>query len=96
MPKVRVRVFANIRDVVGNREVQLEVGKGATIRELLYDMVKRYGDEFERLVIDSEAETLAPSIKVLLNGRNVELLKGLKTVVSDGDIVVIFPPVGGG
>ncbi|MFX1565557.1 MAG: MoaD/ThiS family protein [Promethearchaeota archaeon] len=33
---------------------------------------------------------------VLVNGRHVRLQQGLQTPLTDGDVVAIFPPIGGG
>ena len=33
---------------------------------------------------------------VLVNGRNIELLRGLETELMDGDLVVLLPPLSGG
>jgi len=32
----------------------------------------------------------------LLNGRNINLLEGIKTQVKDGDIITVFPMITGG
>jgi len=33
---------------------------------------------------------------ILVNGLNIEHLKGFETPLNDGDLVSIFPPAGGG
>jgi molybdopterin synthase sulfur carrier subunit len=35
-------------------------------------------------------------VTVLLNGRSVQWLQGLETLVADDDALSLFPPVGGG
>ena len=35
-------------------------------------------------------------VTVLLNGRSVQWLQGLETLVADDDAISLFPPVGGG
>jgi molybdopterin synthase sulfur carrier subunit len=37
-----------------------------------------------------------PEFNVLLNGRNILILKGLMTPLRNGDIVALFPPLVGG
>ncbi len=96
MPKVLVKLFASLRDIVGEREVRIEVAEGATVKDVLDAMIRRYGSAFKRQVVDPATEELQSSIRVLVNGRDVSFLKGLKTKVGDDDTVAILPPVGGG
>jgi molybdopterin converting factor small subunit len=47
------------------------------------------------LLIDEEGE-LRPTATVLLNGRHVNTLHGVRTGLQEGDEVAVFPPVAGG
>ena len=42
------------------------------------------------------AGQIKPHIIVLKNGRSVTSLQQLDTVIDDGDVIAVFPPVGGG
>ncbi|MDD1680192.1 MAG: MoaD/ThiS family protein [Methanoregula sp.] len=35
-------------------------------------------------------------MNILQNGRNIHFLAGLDTLLSDGDIIALFPPAAGG
>ncbi|OPY39086.1 MAG: ThiS family protein [Methanoregula sp. PtaU1.Bin051] len=35
-------------------------------------------------------------VNILHNGRNIQFIRGLDTPLADGDLVVLFPPAGGG
>jgi len=39
---------------------------------------------------------LEKGVIILVNGKNIEHLEKLDTKLKDGDVVSIFPPVGGG
>jgi molybdopterin converting factor subunit 1 len=80
--RVRVRLFASLRETVGAAEVPLEVAAGATAE-----------DAWGRLTGDFPA--LAPrraSLAVSVNRRYA----GFDTVLQDGDELVFIPPVSGG
>ncbi|HID27596.1 MAG TPA: molybdopterin synthase sulfur carrier subunit, partial [Methanosarcinales archaeon] len=35
-------------------------------------------------------------VKIMVNGRSIAFLNGINTLLQDGDVVAIFPPVAGG
>jgi molybdopterin synthase sulfur carrier subunit len=68
---------------------------GHTVDDLLQQLCKERGEQFRNAVFD-EKGNLRSYIKLLVNGRGLHLLQGLKTVLADGDVIAIFPPVAGG
>jgi molybdopterin synthase sulfur carrier subunit len=80
--RVRVRLFASLRETVGGSEVPLELPAGATAEEV-----------WQRLAADFPA--LAPqraSLAVSVNRRYARF----DTALQDGDELVFIPPVSGG
>jgi sulfur-carrier protein len=90
MGLVTVRLFANLREIVGNPRVVLEA---YTIREVLTALRSEHPALQSLLCEDGEVR---PYITILVNGRNIRDLEALATILSDGDEVAIFPPVSGG
>jgi molybdopterin synthase catalytic subunit len=80
--KIRVRLFASVKDIVGRREVVLELPEGVTASELLH----RIAADHPRL------QPLLPSLLLAVNREYVEATRALK----DGDEVAFIPPVSGG
>ncbi len=86
---VKLEFFATLREKFG-KELTVELSSDkATLREVL-------GAVPGLLEEVAENERVKPMYKVLVNGINVEFLKGLDTDVKDGDEIAIFPPAGGG
>ena len=83
MPKVKF--FATLREITGKRE---EIVKGDTVEDVLNTLYREYGEEFRK--------ELRERSMILINGRNIEHLEGLKTKISEEDTISIFPPAGGG
>jgi molybdopterin synthase sulfur carrier subunit len=91
---VKVKFFTTLREITGKREDNLSLPKGSTVEELLDELSRRYGPKFVEYVFD-EGE-VKPYLLVMVNGRSINFLNGLKTVLSENATVAILPPVGGG
>ena len=96
MPKIVVRALGAMRDLTGSREVEVQIGEDSTIGGALKLLAKKRGKVLEDRIFDSRTGKLRPDIRLLLNGQNIALLKGLKTPVKDRDTITIFHPAGGG
>jgi len=82
MIRVRVRLFARLREIVGAGELESELNGGATVADLLEALHAEYPgltNVTPRTVISVNQEFVTPD-----------------SPLSDGDEVAIFPPVSGG
>ena len=96
MPKVTVKYFATVREIVGKREDSLEVEEGTTIEDLLHILSKIYGRQFADYVFDKDSSAPKDYLQFLIDGKSATVLQGLKTRLTDGCQFAIIPPVGGG
>jgi len=90
--KIKVKVFATLRDNVGWKEKEYNV-EAKDINDFLKDVV---GGKLYDIIMDKDKGQPLSQYKILLNGRDVDFLDGLKTKLKDQDLIAIFPPVGGG
>ncbi|NIM45962.1 MAG: MoaD family protein [Nitrososphaeria archaeon] len=88
--KVLVRFYANLREFMGKKTLELEVEEGTTFEGLLNQI-----PELRRKLV-AEDGRLQDNVSSLINGRNIRFLNGLKTEIKDGDIVAMFSPAAGG
>ena len=80
--KVRVQFYAQLRDLTGMRELDIELAEGATVRDLLENIYARQ-------------PALRPHDKSILIGAGVEFVdRNYKLKASDE--IAIMPPVQGG
>lgn len=87
--KILVRFFSRVKEIVGEREIQLELEDGAKIRDLLETLIKLYGLTFKEEVLDKAGK---PIVALMLNNEGVNLEAELK----EGDVVSVLPPIAGG
>lgn len=68
----------------------------ADVGSLLDELVRKFGERMLAQLYEQGARKLRGTVNILVNGRSIDLLEGLKTSLKDGDVVAIFPPVAGG
>lgn len=83
---VQVRLFADIREEVGESHVEAD---GATVGEVVEDLVERHPSLAERLYSDGE---LRPHLNLTADGEPVDPGRSTEGV----EEVAVFPPVSGG
>jgi len=86
-----IRIPPTLRaDVGGARNVEAE---GATVRDLLDDLMSRFPSLREQLVEDGD---VAPFVNVYVEGEDVRTREGLETEVRPGSTVILLPAMAGG
>ena len=78
---VLVKLFANFREIAGDREIEVDATSLGELLDLLFERYPGFQDLMEYAVI-------------AVNGRLVE--RDETVALNDGDVVAIFPPVSGG
>jgi molybdopterin synthase sulfur carrier subunit len=91
---MKIKIYATLRPIVGDPYVLDVIEPGQDVRALVDGMVTRWPDLRAEML--DENNNLLDRIHIFINGRRISYLEGLDTIVSEGDDIAIFPPVGGG
>ena len=92
---MRVKVYATLRPIIGDRQVDLPIADGASIRELVAMMVDRWPDLGE-MMLDEEGE-LSRRVHVFVDGRSARHLPdGSDTKLFSSNEIDVFPAIAGG
>ena len=93
--KVKVKFFTSLREITGTKVDQLQLQITVTVDELITLLSEKYGREFREYIYNKKGEP-QEFLSFLVNGTNINNIKGFDTKLKNGDIVAILPPVGGG
>ncbi len=94
--KVNVKYFATLRDITGKREEQIELCKDSTMRDLLKRLVELHGSAFSNYVMEEVPGVPKRHLLFLIDGTSMNTMGGLNARLSNGCVVALMPPVGGG
>jgi molybdopterin synthase sulfur carrier subunit len=94
--KIKVYTIMELKKICGQREFELSVPRGSTVKDLLSLMINKWGDRLANHLYQPGTESVLPHIRLMVNGRSVEFLKGMETVLQDEDEFQMLPLVAGG
>jgi len=93
MTVVTVRFYTTLRELTGEKQIEVI---GDTLAVVVEKVVEKYGSKFRDALLDKDTDRIKSFYGILVNGVRVNLREGLNVEVKDGDVIAIFPPVGGG
>jgi MoaD family protein len=93
--KIKVKTFANLREIVGKSELDYEIEQDSTLGDLLDNMCQKYGESFERQIKDLSTGAIVPFL-LLINEKTFRSIADLDTPITEGDVVTIMLPFDGG
>lgn len=93
MIRIKAKFYGPFRDLFGGREREIELSADFSVSGLL----RRLSDTADReKQLFSISGGLHPHVVVMKNGAPVHGQDGLEGLLKDGDIIALFPFLGGG
>ena len=86
---IGIEVASN--ELISDREIEGD----RSVRDILNRLGTKYY-RFEKLVFDINAQKLTGRVIIFLNGRALEQVNGLDTILHDGDTLTFVPVIEGG
>ncbi len=90
-----VKFVGALRHLSGKTQLTLGFQDGASIKAVI-DTLGEEIPQLKRTFCDSELNDARSNSLILVNGREISVLDGYKTKLSDGDEIVFVPVVHGG
>ncbi len=95
--RVVVRFIGVHRSIVGSESIEVDMRQGERILDLVKQVSDRVGKmELHKALVDPELNDPRPNNVILVNGREINSLDGLETVLQEGDEITVIPLIHGG
>jgi molybdopterin converting factor small subunit len=94
--KIVVRSIALVKTLLGRGEMELSLADGATVDDALTELTQIGGETLAPYLAVPKEESAHAPLRVMVNGRDIAALAGRKTVLEEGDDILIFIPIAGG
>jgi len=92
--RVKLTYFAGIAELTGVKEEEIEVRNGTTLADLLSKILPSRHPELKEFLKEAIS---SGRYLVVVNGRSYTSLPGgLGYKLRNGDMISVFPPLGGG
>ncbi len=92
---MKVNFYATLRQIVGQKTIEISLENEATVQDLLDEVVNRYPLMRRELLNDDGV--LYPHVHLFVNGRDAPYLEDeMESILQPEDKIDIFPAVGGG
>jgi molybdopterin synthase sulfur carrier subunit len=94
--RVKLQTFLQLKELLGHREIEVELPEGATVQDALEQMAALMGERAVPALLRGEDRSPQPYLRIMVNGRDIAFLGGVATPLLDADVVLVLPPAGGG
>jgi sulfur-carrier protein len=94
--KIKVHSILSLKEVLGGKDVEMIIPEGTTLSGLLAGMVEIWGDSLSPHIFKPGSDEILPYVRLMVNGKAIQSLNGIETVLNDGDEVLLLPLAAGG
>ncbi|MEJ2484179.1 MAG: MoaD/ThiS family protein [Anaerolineales bacterium] len=92
---MKINFYATLRDIAGGKTIEFPLDHGVTAREVLDAIIKKFPAMEKELF--NENGHLYGHVHFFINGRDVQFTdEDIETRILPGDLISVFPAVGGG
>ncbi|MDH5481506.1 MAG: MoaD/ThiS family protein [Candidatus Bathyarchaeota archaeon] len=92
---VTVKFVGALRILSGKTKLAIEIKDDVPLRQILKKIVEKR-PKLKRVLVDPELEDPRLNTLILVNGKEINVLDGLETLLKDGDEIVFVPILHGG
>jgi len=93
---VNVKFVGALRHITGKPKLTVDYLAGFSVKDLIQKLIQD-SPQIQASIVDQQTDgTMKTNALILVNNREISVLNGLETKLSDGDEIVIVPVVHGG
>lgn len=92
---IKISFLSLLVDIIGREEISLSIEENSTIKDVLKQLVIKFGKDFEKIIFKSP-DDISKYIILSLNGRDIRFFNNLNTPLHNGDEIILLPAIAGG
>jgi MoaD family protein len=92
---ITLKFIGALRKYSGKTQLSVNISEDTSLKALLTKL-KHEKPELKKIFGDQELNDSQSNALILINGREISVLNGLKSKVTDGDEIIFVPVVHGG
>ena len=92
--KLCVQYMAQLRPLIGCSDEQVDLPEGTNVARLLTQLATAQPAAATHLL--TATGQMRPSLLVARNGAAISVAEAATTVLQDGDVITLLPPIAGG
>jgi len=94
--RVKIYTILDLKKILGQRVFEVSIPEGSTVNDLLSWMVQTWGEKLSPHLFHPGSDRLLPHLRLMVNGRDIQFLNGVETVLHNGDEFSMLPLLTGG
>jgi MoaD family protein len=93
---IEIQYLGLVKTYTKKSQEEINLPKGATLKEVLNKMAENYGKEFTKDIYEVDQRDVKTMFTVMVNGVVMGQLNGVDTVLKEGDKIILMPLMTGG
>ncbi len=92
---IKISFLSLLKDILDMEEISLSIEEESTIKDVLKQLIKMLGKDFEKTIFSSPDE-IKKYILLSLNGKEIRSADYWSIYLHDGDEIILLPAIAGG
>lgn len=92
---ITVKFLGSFRSFSEKEKITLEIKGRIMLKDIVKELIKK-SPKLKKVLIDPELKDPRPNALILVNGKEISILKGLETMLNEGDEILLIPVIHGG
>ena len=94
--KITIHAVLGIKQIIGQKITEIDLPRESTVEDFIAYVKKRWGDRLSSHLFDPISGAVLSYVRIMVNGQTIQYLQGMKTLLKEGDEVLLLPPASGG